>query len=306
MTKRIFTIVFMQAAVIGLIGCQTPDIVVEAVRDESVHTEDDVEGYEDSGQNSGGAENIPAESQHSAAPACDTSAAQILLGTGTEADPYLICNYSQFLRLGQSPYRGVDVYSRLEADIAFEGVHTPLAQYFGRLDGNDHALTSVVVTATNGGIFRSLAGHIKNLRILAPEATVGVIGLDMIGTASMTRVDVIGGLVRSNQHVGGFFQESWGRIDDCTSTAAVETTGVGKYAGGIVAFIQWTTGNDSYILRSNADGEVRITTGGTAGRIAGSIISGNRLKDCDQARLQTSVGAMVPFGYNAGAASNCQ
>lgn len=121
------------------------------------------------------------------------------IGSGTEADPYIINSVADLAAIGASP----DAYFRVESDFDASGYDfSPITPDFtGTLDGNNHVISNLYIVASeyNSGIFSRLDGAtVKDLTLhnvdieLLP--TTGVCGT-LAGNATETTV--------SNFHIDG-------------------------------------------------------------------------------------------------------
>ncbi|MHC4166965.1 MAG: GLUG motif-containing protein [Planctomycetota bacterium] len=223
-------------------------------------------------------ENIPGETVTTASPF------EIVTGTGTESDPYLIYTAEELNMVGQFPYAW-DKHFKLMADIDLGGYTGEAFNIIGRyswpftgvFDGNDKIISRFSYTsplAHSVGLFRSVKGEsaqIKDLGLVDPNIDAGtgsavgalVGGLSRGGAVSNCYAE--GGSVRGSDYVGGLVGENWGMITGCYATGSVsgEDWGIGGLAGI----------NPGSITNCHASGSVSGTrnVGGLTGNSADAI-----------------------------------
>lgn len=173
-------------------------------------------------------------------------------GKGTEADPYLISTYEQWVSLA----RGAK-YSKLVNDIDFAGKSvSPAELENGGIDGGGFTLKNLAISGS--GIFSSVENSkIKNLNIDGITVTansigentgslVGSFGSGLIDNVHVKNATVIGsdqGVV-DTQGTGGLV----GRISGGTisNSSAIASVSVGKQVGGFIGVATGGTVNDNW------------------------------------------------------------
>jgi hypothetical protein len=212
--------------------------------------------------------------------------ADFVVGSGSQADPYLIYTGEEFNLVGVFAYDW-DKHFKLMADIdlsaysgtAFNMIGSDSAPFTGIFDGNDHTISNFSCTCTgtsNVGLFGYFSGPnsmVKNLKLTWPDIDAGeggnvggLVGSLTGGTIANCHID--GGSVSGEGQVGGLVGTSYGgTITDCSSTATVS----GNYSvGGLVGSNHGT-----------------ITYCDSAGRVlgdynVGGLVGTNGCLDCGQ------------------------
>lgn len=199
-------------------------------------------------------------------------------GTGTASDPYILCSQDHLALLSATQYRSSGVYSALGADLVLTGTWTPVGQFWGVLDGRNHVIEGLKITAVQGALFTNIVGTVKNLTILNGQSKGAMIAYSSNAGSLVQNVHLDGGSVTSvSSHAAGLVSDHRGVIEDCTSTADVHAGGTGNYAGGLVSIAH----NNAYIIRSNALGQVTGGSGATLARIVASLWEGENLTECE-------------------------
>ena len=168
-------------------------------------------------------------------------------GTGTQVDPYQICDETRLRQLAQYVNAGVSfsgVYFKLMVDIPIaQGVFTPIGQaantpFSGTFYGANHTISNLVM-ANNTSAYRGLfgvvdGGYIDSLTVAGTvsggDNTGGIAGMAMNSTIRhctnnayvMGAYQYHGGIVGSANH---------STIEYCTNNGAL--TGAQYYHGGI-------------------------------------------------------------------------
>jgi len=257
----------------------------------------------------------------------------LLLGTGTENDPFLIYTPEELNMVGLFPCEW-DKHFKLMADIDLSGfdgkdgrpafniiapggmsgdgyfIGTP---FTGVFDGNDYVIRNADVNMPGSdyvGLFGYLGwdGQIKNLgiediSIFGRYYVGGLVGYNYgtisncYSSGSVSGDGDVGGLVGQN----GYYYEEWprgrtypGRIDKCYSTGSVSGS---SSVGGLVGY------NDGTISNSYSSGSVSATdysVGGLLGYNDGTI---SNCYSTGSATGTSYVGGLV--GGNGGTISNC-
>ena len=177
-------------------------------------------------------------------------------GSGTSGDPYQISTPAELAYLGQNVNGGTQYFNNyfiLTSDLDLNSqAWTPIGStntFRGTFDGKSHVISNlnVNVATSNAGLFGSIQyAVIKNVGI--------------VGTSTVTGTGNVGGIVGQATGAGA---TAFG-ISNCFSNATV-SSGSGSNAGGIVGYVNNTTGNTA----SNY-----ITNCYSAGNISGTMTSG--------------------------------
>ncbi len=230
--------------------------------------------------------------------------AVLLVGSGTEADPYLITTGTDFALL--SNYTSIlDKYLLLATDVDLTGANLePIggaAPFTGVFDGDGHVLKNgrIYLPETSAvGFFGSLSsgGEIRNL---------GLVAVDIVGGTNL------GALVGVNNS---------GKITSCYVTGEVRTGEYNEGIGGLVglnrggvltscyADVVITVGEDPYLdaygyaigglVGSNWDGTITscyatgaVTGGDSVGGLVGSLFDGV-IRSCYAIGAVTGVGSV--------------
>jgi hypothetical protein len=206
------------------------------------------------------------------------------LGSGTAADPYLLCNAAQLVSLSSAPSAWKSAY-RLGADVdlsgngpgsasPFTGIGTTQTPFSGTFDGAGHGVSNLTLSAgTDTGFFGVILGGATEVRSLA------LVGANVTGSSSVGilvgRCDrgarILGsstqGSVQGDSDVGGLLGS--GRYGPVVSSSWSSATVKGNQrVGGLVGSMS----QGAFIFNSYATGAV---TGDQAtGGFVGSIDSG--------------------------------
>ena len=218
----------------------------------------------------------------------------LLLGTGTQNDPFLIYTREELNMIGLFPCEW-DKHFKLMADIdlsgfdgkdgrpAFNTIWTSSSSVFsGTFDGNGHAISHITIS------HMTIAGH----------DCVGLFGVLGSG-AEVKNLGVIDVNV-SGYLVGGLVGWNWGTISNCYSTGSVAGGGFHSAVGGLVAENSY----DGTI--SNCYSSASVTGGGyyfcVGGLVGGNIGDVNQCYSAGSVTGTGSVGGLV--GSNDGTISN--
>ncbi len=209
-------------------------------------------------------------------------------GSGTEQDPYRIETEQDLRRFGElctryqlgEENRYAAAHYRLEQDIRLGKKWTPVAEFRGVFDGNGHSISALAFAEREQkyyyGLFGTLKGRVENLsiaesgiRMKKDSSVTGTIAGSVDGgalvnchAAASVRLDCVG----SAGGLAGRISGSGALAEDCSSAAAVCSTGQVGAAGGLAA-------------RANAEIRRCVNTGtvssqGTAGGIA-AVLGGH-------------------------------
>ena len=246
-------------------------------------------------------------------------------GSGTQADPWLICRHQTLDSLAMFVNSGIDFegkYFKQTADLDLssytnwrvigESMATP---FKGHFDGNNHTISNLTITGTTQyrGLFGVVLGigsaanqkaEIHHLTVKGDVAGGSYTG-GIVGYADFTNFKKIDNYVKvgttSYSYHGGIAGEAYTycEFDSCHNHAMVEGS---TYTGGIVGY-QYTYGKIT-----NCQNDTLInTTASNVGGIAGYFYSGNstltsayEIRNChNRGNIKGSnyVGGIVGYGY---------
>jgi len=165
-------------------------------------------------------------------------------GAGTAGDPYLISTAKHINEIGTHP-GDWDKHFKLIADVNMSDItateYNIIENFTGTFDGNNCTISNFTLTSTreeNTGLFGSVGGNIKDLRLLNPNIfaqgrNVGSL-IGYLNQGSITNCYAKGAVVSGGQYVGGLVGLNTGNVTKCGSTGSV--TG-DEYVGGLVGQI---------------------------------------------------------------------
>lgn len=265
------------------------------------------------------------------------SADSILVGSGTQNEPYVVTTAEQLKELNNQ--NGEVGYVQLGNNIDMNGVELTNKTYVikkltGEFDGKGHTISNLTLaggtgtstwqgtTYVNTGLIGELAGTVKNLKV----ELNGIIGIDdcncvgvlagQISEGSTATIDnciASGSITYTNggsyTFVGGLVGRSYGiinkpatiKINNCISNVAISGAS-STYCGGIIGSAQ----NFSKVNISNCSILGNISGSGNAGGVVGYINSGSVSLELSNTLLCAKVGASKNFGisYNTSSITN--
>jgi len=239
-------------------------------------------------------------------------------GTGTPADPFLICAPAQFTAIAD---RSADWSASFKlmgsvdlAGVVVKPIATTGTPFLGTFDGNALTLSNLTITqptASNIGLFAFIGnqGVVRNVTLgvsrIEGGSTVGALAGNNAGTISGVRIngprDPLGD-VRGSSDVGGAVGTNQGTVSDVRTNVAVVNSGV--RTGGLVGYSLGT------VTTSSARGLVRTTkaTGCThTGGLVGYATAASKIEKSMAAGAVTSPGGTVGgfVGWGQGAITDC-
>lgn len=245
-------------------------------------------------------------------------------GTGSIADPYLICSAAQF---GMMPSNFMTLNNyKLTTDIDMLGTSFTGPANITNFDGNNHTVSNLTILSSNTtdiGFIKNLVGIFKNttftnLSINSSGTNVGLVS-SMLTAGQLLNISVSGTVVGGGQVaclVGNSFN---GKITN--STANCNVTGTGNAVGILVGYSSGSTisgsvssgtvtGQDNVggLVGSSAQDTISssassaVVTGHEAiGGFGGYIFSSSTFSQCHASGSTTgtnAVGGLV--GHNSG------
>jgi len=251
-------------------------------------------------------------------------------GTGTQLDPYQICDAASLAQLASFVNAGngnatQNVYYKMTADIDLAGTAwgtnwTPIGSNFfnssgycfqGNFDGNNYAVRNLIITGgAYLGLFGGTTGNayiqnlgIENCNITSSNAYVG----GLVGTTNNSTFEncYVTGKVETTLsgnteiNIGGLIGNcgTSTAINKCYSTANV--TGGGNNVGGLVGYIVASNINNCY------------TTGNVSGgTMVGGLVGMNHTSTIANCYATGSISGTVDYvggiaGQNYGTTRNC-
>jgi hypothetical protein len=174
-------------------------------------------------------------------------------GVGSEQDPYLICNSTQFLNLALDANNGLGVYYKLLDNIDFKGINNTttltvplaIAQGFkGTLDGNGFTISNYFKNASGN----ALAGFFQNIEADALIKDLHFKGMELTGLGNGS---------------GSLASMNYGEINNVHIQGNVSSNVSSIITGGMVG----TNQSGGLILYSSTDVEMKglSKVGGIAG-----------------------------------------
>lgn len=219
-------------------------------------------------------------------------------GDGSKADPYVISTEEHLRAFAAATVSGKLVtanrYFKLGADIALDGAWTPIHNFAGSFDGDDHTVSGMTIGSETSPMSSAAVGFFDSL----PEGA-SVSNLNMTGAAVYTRTGsgyndrlyagLLAGTVKS------------AKIDNCTvqGSAVSAVSGTFAYAGGLIG----RTEGDTYLTNCIADVPVSATSEkstASAGGLVGYASGSNLVANC--AALGDAAVSGVSTQYNSSAA----
>lgn len=257
--------------------------------------------------------------------AVPVSYSSLLVGSGTQADPFLVSTTDEFAVMMQNGDLE-NAHYRLTSDIDLSGIVGAEA-FSGVLDGNGHAIYDF----TGASLFKRVSGTIKNLAAVGFEASsserieLGALAGALDGAVVencvvIARVNASGkvqdagilagrafngtrisGCLTSGKVSGQKLMAGGGivgsssnaTISDCVSTAYVS---VGGYAGGIIGEAEYTALNRSAF--ANMTKSASKNAANIAGRLAESSSASEVYFDCRTAKSDAAVAVGKSNGIN--------
>lgn len=213
-----------------------------------------------------------------------------ILGSGTEADPYIIDNANKFVAFG---YVVTTAYWKLTEDIDLGGYEWPYSgntakTFKGHFDGDGHTVSNYTITAVSNkanaligmisGTAKANRAEVKNLNIsnvtisvtadIAATTYIGALAGNVSQYADIVNVNVsdvaisVANLTGANYHGGlaGRLQKN-STVNHCSVTGVSITLGgniTGPcYVGGAVGSLESAAGDDSSITGCSASGTIK-------------------------------------------------
>ena len=188
------------------------------------------------------------------------NATEIIGGTGTISNPYLISDKAELIAYAKLFVNGNELYSaKLDNDITVNASWTAINKFSGTLDGDGHTIYF------NGGI---------------SSASNGLYGFCGINEGTITNLIIEGSVTVSGEKdfVGSIAGLNRGSISNCTNKMNITASGKNTYAGGIVGVMDSGT-----ISNCKNNGTISVTT---------------TTESTDVKDKESSAGGIVALNYN--------
>lgn len=212
------------------------------------------------------AKTAPETARSDAATTCDPKLAPFGGGTGSAADPYLLCSLAHWEAIGAPR----DLSYRLAADLDFATGRARVVQrFYGHLEGAGHTLSNVRADGTQKALALIHENHgvIENLNVVSAEMKAAAV-LVYENRGILDRLTVSGKVTGTVlDHTGGIAAQNIGLIMRSRFTGDVSGSSA---VGGIAGY------NYGVIHDVDVDGNMRggsMGVGGVAGLCDNCIIS---------------------------------
>ena len=190
---------------------------------------------------------VTAVARHSDYTQSETASMELLNGTGTPSDPYLIYGATDFANFVSDVNAGTTSSAcyKLETDISASGTSAITTAFSGTFDGGFHKISDLdhaLFNSINGGTVKNII--LDNVKITT-GTNVGAIANEVIGTsdkiASIYNCGILSGSVSGSGYVGGLVGQlgsstadnCYARVINCYSYANVKG---GSVRAGIVGY----------------------------------------------------------------------
>lgn len=194
---------------------------------------------------------VTAVARHSNYTQSETATFELLNGTGTPSDPYLIYSYEDFVTFVTNVNNGTTASAcyKLEIDVSATGINAITTTFTGTFDGDLHTITDLahpLFNIVNGGTVKNVI--LKEVEI-SEEGNVGAICREANGAARIYNCGILptdpvhiaadpSTVASSNNHNCGSLVgllDGTARVINCFSYAWITKGGGGNYyVGGIV------------------------------------------------------------------------
>lgn len=205
-------------------------------------------------------------------------------GNGTEVRPYIISNEDTMLLLNIYP----SAYYILSDDVTLIKEWTPVPSFTGKINGNGHTLSGLVVKAENAGLFETIAGSAEITDLTVASANIegtsnaGVIAAAVSGDAKLVDVSVTDSTVKAVENaaaIAGAVNSGAVEINSClVSGCNIEAKNAAGVAGvadteGLVieecSVLADVTGENAASVVAVADSDITVTDCIVSGAVKG-------------------------------------
>ena len=232
-------------------------------------------------------------------------------GDGSKADPYVISSEEHLRKFAEATVNGklitANKYFKLGADIALNGDWTPIHNFAGSFDGDNHTVSGVTIGTEASPVDKTEVGFFDSLPAGASVQSLNITGAAIYANASgkydNASAGVLAGAVKSV------------KIDNCTVQGSMVSVNAGNfaYSGGLVG----QSTNDTYVSNCIADVPVKAvsaTNAVFAGGLLGKASDSNLVVNCAALGNVTASGVSSKYnncaaggliGYSSFLVENC-
>lgn len=225
-----------------------------------------------------------------------------LQGKGTENDPYIINNLTDYNYIKYE----LDAYYKLNADLDLGGNNlSPIGEstvpFTGDFNGNNHTISNFKMNGAYIGIFSTTKdAKIYDLNIENFTFTNGSYAGSLVGSSSgsldVDNINVTSNIAGTGTYVGGLIGNSNGELEINDITITGNVTSNGNYVGGLVGGLVGGINTDNITIEGNVNGSSYV--GGLVGsQTAGTDSNATNINYHGDIRGVGYVGSM--FGNNA-------
>lgn len=224
-----------------------------------------------------------------------TTVSNLLSGTGTQSDPYLIQSADDFAYFANESRAGGDQgmgdkflgkYFELNADISLNDVQIqPLNEFSGTFDGAGYEISGIKINGTRDrtGLFTIVSGTIKNLTlsgsVTSSASYVGGFAGEALSSANfincVNNINVTSDVSAVGGFCGDVAQNSNVTITSCINNGQIKTTSTdaNRRLGGFIGYIiacEENAQTNVVITLSQNNGDI-VCAGNQAGGLVGQI-----------------------------------
>lgn len=233
-------------------------------------------------------------------------------GEGTVDDPFMVSTAGDLRQMSLLPRRHYKLAN--DIDMTAAGYWTPVENFYGSLDGDNHAIFNLNVNGTSGNVglvgTLSYGASIKNLNVINPTITMGdnanyagvIAGQATTsknngaeGVVSFENVHVLGANICSetaSPKVGGIVGSAalYAKLKGCSFDGSIYLPENWTATGGLVGELE----TSSTVESSSAN--VTATASSTLGGIAGFISADAKVLNCEaqgELTAENTIGGIV-------------
>ena len=239
---------------------------------------------------------VTAVARHSNYTESETASMELLNGSGTSSDPYLIYNASDFANFVTNVNNGTTASAcyKLGADVSASDIGAITTTFTGTFDGDLHTISGLshaLFNTVNGGVVKNVI--LDNVSVSGGTNT-GAIANQVIGTSSslgsIYNCGILSGSVSGSGMVGGIVGQlgdadnnnCYARVINCFSYATISG---GSDVGGIVGYNSYASkAGDIRTMVMNCMFYGDITSGTNISPVFGGINIANLKNDNDRAK----------------------
>ena len=198
-------------------------------------------------------------------------------GDGSKADPYVISTEENLRKFAAATVSGKHTttgnYYKLGADITLTSAWTPIHNFAGSFDGDNHTISGMTIGTEASPLNKTEVGFFDNLAANASVQNLNITGAAIYakttGKLDNTAGGVLAGAVKS------------AKINNCTVQGSMVSVDAGNFAytGGLLGKIE----GDTYVTNSIADVPVNAVSTSNAvfaGGLIGNASKSNLVVNC--------------------------